>query len=99
MGNNSFEYRANHLDIDALGVFPRVLNEDHNSASTLDASEWSTGGASVSAVSYLLVSLVALAVAIGAGRLEPDVGAFTTFASEFVDVVLEAGVDLAMSFR
>jgi hypothetical protein len=46
--NNSFEYQASHLEADALGAFPRIDGESNNSASALDASEWSTSGASVS---------------------------------------------------
>jgi len=46
--NNTFEYHASDLEAAALGEFPRKSDEENNSGSGLDASEWSTSGASVS---------------------------------------------------
>jgi len=46
--NNTFEYQATDLEAAALGEFPRKDSESNNSASGLDATEWSTSGASVS---------------------------------------------------
>jgi len=46
--NNTFEYEATDLEAAALGEFPRKDSEENNSASGLDASEWTTSGSSVS---------------------------------------------------
>lgn len=46
--NNTFEYQATDLEAAALGEFPRKDSEGNNTASGLDASEWTTSGASVS---------------------------------------------------
>jgi hypothetical protein len=46
--NNTFEFQATDLEAAALGEFPRKDSEGNNSASGLDASEWTTSGASVS---------------------------------------------------
>ena len=51
-----------------------------------------------SGVSYLVVSLVALAIAIAAGWLDPNPGAFFEFASAVLEDGLEAAVDLTTSF-
>ena len=44
--NNTFEFQATDLEAAALGEFPRKSDEGNNTASGLDASEWSTSGAS-----------------------------------------------------
>ncbi|GAB3321400.1 hypothetical protein [Haloplanus salinarum] len=46
--NNTFEFQASDLDAAALGEFPRKSDESNNSASGLDASEWTANGATVS---------------------------------------------------
>ena len=48
-----------------------------------------------SAVSYLIVSLVALALAIGAGWLDPNPGAFISFGTGVLEAGFEVAVDLA----
>ncbi|WP_049934666.1 hypothetical protein [Haloplanus natans] len=44
--NNTYQYQATDLEAAALGEFPRK-DESNNSASGLDASEWTASGASV----------------------------------------------------
>ncbi|MFC7047282.1 hypothetical protein ACFQH6_19405 [Halobacteriaceae archaeon GCM10025711] len=49
--NNSAAVRADRIEDDDLGIFPRKDNEANNTASATDASEWTTGGANSSKVS------------------------------------------------
>ena len=51
-----------------------------------------------SGLSYLVVSLVALALAIAAGWLDPNPGAFISFVTDVLEAGFENAIDPASSF-